>query len=78
MLFEERLLAAGYFERDEYRRYIYSLDRFRHFNVTEGFPRIARSGLPEGIGSVFYELDLRACECFEIAFEGGRNGIGSR
>ncbi|MGV8120417.1 MAG: PD-(D/E)XK motif protein [Candidatus Xenobiia bacterium LiM19] len=70
-LFEERLLSAGYFERDEYRGFIYRLDGFRYFNVTDGFPRIIRSELPEGIGSVKYELDLAACGSFEINSERG-------
>lgn len=70
-LFEERLLSAGYFEREEYRGFIYRFVGFRYFNVIDGFPRIIRSRLPEGIGSVKYELDLAVCGLFEINAEGG-------
>jgi hypothetical protein len=65
-LFEERLLSAGYMEHEAYQGYVYQAGGFRHFSVREGFPRIVRSGLPAGIGSVVYELDLGACQMYEI------------
>ncbi len=65
-LLEERLLSAGYLDREEYRSHVYQLGEFRRFAVVEGFPRIVRSSLPSGIGSVIYEVVLSACQTFEI------------
>lgn len=70
MLFQERLLSADYFDREEYRNFTYRFERFRHFNVVAEFPRIVRSLLPAGIGSVRYELDLLNCRSFEITTGG--------
>ncbi len=65
-LFEERLLAAGYIDREEYRCYCYKCGGFRFFTVCEEFPRIIRSRLSSGVGKVTYELSLAACIPFEI------------
>jgi hypothetical protein len=65
-LFDDRLLSAGYFDRDEYSAPSYRLGRLRTFAVREGFPRIMHSRLPSGIGSVRYELSLQACRPFEV------------
>ncbi len=69
-LFEERLISAGYFDREEYRSHVYKFGGFRRFNVSEGFPRIVHSHLPSGIGRVMYDLDLAACLPFEIVDDG--------
>lgn len=74
-LFEERLMSMGYFDHDEYRRHIYNLERFRFFDIREGFPRIKRSGLPGSIGRVIYEIDLAYCQSYEMnQMEGMGNG----
>lgn len=64
-IFEERLLAAGYIDSEEYRHHYYKSGDFQFFTVCEGFPRIMRSRLSSGIGKVTYELDLAACKPFE-------------
>ena len=66
MLFEERLLSAGYLDHEGYQNHIYQSGGFRRFCVKEGFPRIVRSSLPAGIGRVTYELNLAACLTFEV------------
>ena len=66
-LFDDRLLSIGYFDRDEYSTRFFRFDRFRHFAICEGFPRIMQSRLSSAIGSVRYELDLQACLPYEIA-----------
>lgn len=63
--FEERLLAAGYIDSDEYRSLFFKSGKFRFFAVCDGFPRIMRSSLSSGINKVTYELDLTFCEPFE-------------
>ena len=65
-LFEERLIAAGYIDREEYQSHWYKAGAIRQFDVCEEFPRIMRSQLTSGIGKVKYELDLIACQQFEI------------
>lgn len=65
-LFEERLLAIGYFDHEEYCIHKYNLERFRFFNIRDEFPRIIRSCLPSGIGKVIYEVDLAFCQSYEI------------
>jgi hypothetical protein len=63
--FEERLLAAGYIDSDEYRNLYYKSGDFRFFTICDGFPRIMRSSLSSGINKVTYELDLASCKPFE-------------
>jgi hypothetical protein len=65
-LFEERLLAIGYFDHEEYRSHKYNLERFRFFDIRDEFPRIIRACLPGGIGKVIYEVDLAFCQPYEI------------
>lgn len=64
-LFEERLLAAGYIDSDEYKNLFFKAAGWRYFTVCDGFPRIIRSHIAPGIGKVTYELDLTSCEPFE-------------
>lgn len=71
-LFEERLLSAGYLDRDEYKSFLYSLGEIRQYEVRDGFPRIMRSQLSNGIGSVKYEVELADCQPFEIIQEGNK------
>jgi hypothetical protein len=63
--FSDRLLSAGYYDRDEYGMRFFRFNRFRCFDVREGFPRIVRSQLTAAISGVRYELDLQACAPFE-------------
>lgn len=63
--FEERLLAAGYIDSDEYGNLFFKSGKFRFFTVRDRFPRIIRSSLSSGINKVTYELDLTFCEPFE-------------
>jgi len=65
-LFEERLLSAGYLDHEGYQSYFFQAGGFRCFTVRDGFPRIVRSQLPTGIGSVVYELNLAVCQIFEV------------
>ena len=68
---EDRLLEAGYRAADtEY----YQSQRFAVrdeyvFEVTEDFPRIVESDLPEGVGEVTYGVSLSACTPFAVSRE---------
>lgn len=73
-LFEERLLAVGYIDRDEYLSHYYQSSGFRRFMILEGFPRIIQSRLPTGINKVTYDIDLTYCKPFEL--NDGENADG--
>jgi hypothetical protein len=82
VLFEDRLLSVGYLDREEYGVRFFRLERFRHFAVRDGFPRIVRSQLPSAVHNVRYEIDLRGCLPFEIVtvrrVEDGTRGLPER
>jgi len=63
--FEDNLIAAGFLEREEYAAFRFLFDRIRFFRVDGDFPRIVRTGLPEGIGALSYEVMLANCRSFE-------------
>lgn len=63
--FNDRLLSAGYLDRDEYGVRFFKLNCFRYFDVREGFPRIMQSRISPAIGSVRYEIDIQACLPYE-------------
>lgn len=67
-LFEDRLLAAGYFDSHapRYDGRGWRICEARDFAVRRGFPRLVERDLPTGIGSVRYSLALAACEPFSI------------
>jgi hypothetical protein len=64
-VFEERLLLAGYTERDEYEALVFVLRGIRYYAVIDEFPRLRRSELPSAIGEIRYELDVSRCREFE-------------
>lgn len=64
--FESKLLEAGFIVREEYAERAYVFRNFRAFRVGEGFPAIRRSELPQGIGTVIWELELSAVSSFEL------------
>jgi hypothetical protein len=64
ILFDERLIAAGYFRSHEslYRESGYAL-RYSHGHVVRsGFPRILESDVSIGISDVKFEIDLASAE----------------
>ena len=65
--FEHRLLRVGYVDsnRQLHRERFEIVDSLA-FQVSGRFPRIDERSLPEGIGSVHYELALSACTPWEV------------
>lgn len=61
--FEERLLAAGYLDRDapRYATPGYAVRQAQTFRVQGDFPRLVEAALPPGIGDASYSLSLAAC-----------------
>ena len=56
-----RLAAVGYRDDEDYSGYSWNESVAEYYSVSGGFPRIQASGLPFGIDSVSYEIDLRYC-----------------
>lgn len=69
MLFEDRLLSAGYADvhAPKYMDRGYRQREIRDFRVRKGFPRLIERELPPGIGNVRYLLSLDACHKFSVA-----------
>ena len=69
VIFEERLLAAGYVEPSPsaFDRYGFTTRFRRCFRVATGFPRLLELLLPRGVFNVCYILDLAACAAFEVS-----------
>jgi hypothetical protein len=69
-IFDSRLILAGYFDAHDqrYRPDGFAVRNERVFRVSEGFPRIVESDLPEGVGRISYSVSLSACLPFSIEF----------
>jgi hypothetical protein len=67
-LLEQGLEEVGYSDlhRDLYLRTRYQLLQVFHFEVREGFPRLTRADIPQGVKDVRYELSFDACRPFAI------------
>ncbi len=61
--FEDRLIAAGYLDRDapRYATPGYAVRQTQTFRVQGDFPRLVEATLPRGIGDASYSLSLAAC-----------------
>lgn len=62
--FTNALLAAGYADVDAelYRGQTYQPIGSRFYRVSPGFPRLTRSGVPQGVTEASYRLDFRAIQ----------------
>ena len=67
--FTSKLAAAGYAPLRDYDAPILVVSGVRTFGVTEGFPRLVRSALPQGIARLSYDLELESIERFECSRE---------
>jgi hypothetical protein len=69
--FEERLLHAGFLNAHSrwYEHLHWTVRRIATFEVRDGFPRIARSNLPEGVVGCSYSVRAAACMPFLIDLE---------
>ena len=67
-VFEDGLVAYGYFESHatRYATKTYLVRSEHAFAVVRDFPRITERGLPNGVGSVSYDLALAACESYAV------------
>ena len=64
--FEERLMAVGYTDADDYADHLWLIGNAAIFEVVEGFPRIVPPMVPSGVSDVRYQINLTECEPFRI------------
>lgn len=64
--FEERLMATGYDDSDDYADQLWLIGDAAIFAVVEGFPRIIPPMVPSGVSDVRYQINLAECEPFRI------------
>lgn len=63
--FDQKLANCGYAPIPEYDAPTFVVNGVRTFRVDEGFPRIVRSTLPNGIAKVAYDIKLEEIASFE-------------
>lgn len=61
----KRLASYGYVEMREYDKPEFLVTAQHAYRVIDGFPRLIRSGLPEGIVRLGYEIELEKIAAFE-------------
>jgi hypothetical protein len=64
--FRRKLLEAGYVEHQYYQSACYTLTETRRYAVSNGFPRITRSMLSNGISDLSYSILLTSIAPFQI------------
>lgn len=68
--FAANLTCLGYSEDDEaFYSKRYSLKERNTYKVTEGFPRVRRGDLPQGVLNINYSLALQVCDNFAVEFD---------
>jgi hypothetical protein len=75
--FRERTLAAGYLgsHADRYTRRFLDKEARVHA-VTEGFPRLVRGSVPEGVSKALYEIDLSRASAFQTGLDAALRKLG--
>ncbi len=68
-LFDAKLARAGYVELRAYDKPRFVVADEQSYRVEEGFPRLVRSGLPEGLARVSYEIKLESIRDYMCADE---------
>ena len=64
--FEERLMATGYDDADDYADQLWLIGDAAIFEILEGFPRIIAPMVPSGVSDVRYQITLAECEPFRV------------
>lgn len=64
-LWEEAIISTGFDFEDDYSDRRWNVGKSLHFEVVEGFPRIANPP-PQGVSGVRYSISLDACSEFSV------------
>jgi hypothetical protein len=77
-VYSDRLHAAGYHDShaDRYQRR-FSVLQTRVVEVGDGFPRIVRGNIPDGITNVVYEIDLDRAPRGDVGLVGALRKLGA-
>jgi hypothetical protein len=67
--FQRRLAAAGYLPLPDYDEPQYVTAVLGSYSVSEGFPRLVRSGLPHGVAHVSYDIRLESIAPFACTLD---------
>lgn len=62
--FEDLLFLAGYTMSDRYDEDVFQVTDMQCFRLTDGFPRLKPTTIPQGVTKVTYHLSLGACTPF--------------
>jgi len=62
---QKRLASYGYVEMQEYDKPKFLVTAQNSYQVSEGFPRLIRSGVPNGIVNLSYEIEIESMEKFQ-------------
>ncbi|WP_153718644.1 PD-(D/E)XK motif protein [Spiribacter salilacus] len=65
-----KLATYGYVELREYDKPRFLINGSNTYRISDGFPKLVRSGLPEGVVDVKYNLQLERIASFECREEG--------
>lgn len=63
--FSRKLSAYGYAPLHDYDSPRFTVSDFTSYRVVEGFPRLVRSGIPNGIARLSYDIELETIRPFE-------------
>ena len=74
-LFDIALLSASYDEREEYDEEFWVLVDRNFYEVKEGFPRIERAELRQGVEMVTYAIRVSDCQEYAIDIEETMTGL---
>ena len=66
-LFEEGLDEVGFIEGHTklYESELYTIQSINHYAIADGFPRILRSHIAEGVKHIKYKISLGACNSYQ-------------
>ncbi len=63
--FDEKMRKAGYIEDERYDEYNYLFVSLDEYHVSDSFPKLSKSDLPNGITKASYEIDISAIQKFK-------------
>lgn len=71
LVFEEKLLASGYRDKDEsnYVEQSFQVRKVRAFSVDESFPKLTYDSIPEGIVEATYQINLGKVSLQALTFD---------
>ena len=64
--FDNKLLVAGYVNREEYGKSFFKLRSLADFTIVEGFPLLNKKTIPAGVVNICYEIELKQLESFLV------------